>query len=232
MRDKARWTTVALYGAAMALVEAAVVIYLRTLVDRIEPYHPDPLPVSVGLGQIELVREIATMIMLLCVGWLAGRTWRAKLAYTLIAFGVWDILYYVFLKLMGGWPNSFLDWDILFLLPLPWWGPVLAPMLIAFLMILGGTLVTQLDQSGGAIWPDVKVWVLAAGGVLLALVVFMTDSLLAAPQGQEAIRAVLPTRFNWPLFTLAVSLMLMPMIDLGWKLQKSNRGVSSDFDNA
>jgi hypothetical protein len=172
------------------------------------------------------------MIMLLCVGWLAGRTWRAKLAYTLIAFGVWDILYYVFLKLMGGWPNSFLDWDILFLLPLPWWGPVLAPMLIAFLMILGGTLVTQLDQSGGAIWPDVKVWVLAAGGVLLALVVFMTDSLLAAPQGQEAIRAVLPTRFNWPLFTLAVSLMLMPMIDLGWKLQKSNRGVSSDFDNA
>ena len=223
MRDKARWTTVALYGAAMAWVEAAVVIYLRTLVDRIEPYHPDPLPVSVGLGQIELVREIATMIMLLCVGRLAGRTWRAKLAYTLIAFGVWDILYYVFLKLMGGWPNSVFDWDILFLLPLPWWGPVLAPMLIAFLMILGGTLVTQFDQSGGDIWPDVKVWLLAAGGVLLALVVFMTDSLLAAHQGQEAIRAVLPTRFNWPLFALAVSLMLMPMIDLGWKLHKSNR---------
>ena len=28
----------------------------------------------------------------------------------------------------AGWPETVLDWDILFLLPLPWWGPVIAPV--------------------------------------------------------------------------------------------------------
>ena len=66
------------------------------------------------------------MVMLLAVGILAGRNWRSRLGYSAIAFGVWDIFYYLFLKVMCGWPHSLLDWDILFLLPLPWWGPVLA----------------------------------------------------------------------------------------------------------
>ena len=75
--------------------------------------------------------------MLAAVGMLAGRTRHARVGYTAIAFGVWDIVYYVFLRLIGGWPRSLLDWDVLFLLPLPWWGPVLAPVFIAMLMIVG-----------------------------------------------------------------------------------------------
>ena len=77
------------------------------------------------------------------LGMLAGRTWRHRAGYAAIAFGTWDIFYYVFLRLMSGWPRTLLDWDILFLLPLPWWGPVLAPVTIAMLMIVWGTLVTQ-----------------------------------------------------------------------------------------
>ena len=80
----------------------------------------------------------------------AGRTWRARLGYAAIAFGSWDILYYVFLRIISGWPASLFDWDILFLLPLPWWGPVLAPVCIASLMIVWGTLVTQRQDLGGA----------------------------------------------------------------------------------
>src|SRR5262245_47973157 len=134
------------FAAAMAWVESACVYYLRVLVDRIEPYQPNPLPIFGTLGNVELVREGATLVMLLMVGILAGRTWRPRLGYAALAFGVWDILYYVFLRLMSGWPSSLLNWDILFLLPLPWWGPVLAPMSVAALMIVWGTLVTQ--------WPD------------------------------------------------------------------------------
>src|SRR5207245_5465710 len=129
-----------------------------------------------------LVREAATLIMLLMVGILAGRTWRSRLGYFAVAFGVWDIFYYIFLKLLCGWPHSILDWDILFLLPLPWWGPVLAPISIAVLMILWGALTSQFDGSpkGVASW---RSWGLNFAGVALALYVFMADSLKVADQG-------------------------------------------------
>ena len=84
--------------------------------------------------------------MLGSVGWLAGQTRRSRAALAIVAFGTWDIFYYVFLVPLTGWPRSLLDWDILFLLPLPWWGPVLAPMLIASLMVAGGTLVAIRDS--------------------------------------------------------------------------------------
>src|SRR5215475_10023470 len=92
------WLTVALYAMAMAWVESAVVYYLRTMIDRIEPYQAYPLPVAGGIGLAEMVREAATLIMLFAVGVLAGRTWRSRIAYSAIAFGIWDIFYYVFLR--------------------------------------------------------------------------------------------------------------------------------------
>src|SRR5258708_33485736 len=127
----------------MAWMEAATVFYVRALVGRIEPYQAEPLPMHGALGNVELWREAATLILLAAVGWLAGRTWRQRAGYAALAFGIWDVLYYVFLRPISGWPNTLLDWDILFLLPLPWWGPVLAPGSIAVLMILWGTLVAQ-----------------------------------------------------------------------------------------
>jgi len=206
------WLVVVVFATAMAWVESAVVFYLRTHIDRIEPYQPDPLPVIGGLGLAELVREFATLVMLFTVGVLAGKTWRARWGYTLVAFGVWDIFYYVFLKLMCGWPHSLLDWDILFLLPLPWWGPVLAPVLIATLMILWGTGATQFERpptprrSNWFVWPSC----FAGGG--LALAVFMTDTGRVAKQGVPVIRKVLPTEFNWPLFLIALGLMSVPVV--------------------
>ena len=119
MKHAKRWGVVVVYAMAMAWVESSVVFYLRTMIDRIEPYQPNPLPVIGKLGPAELVREAATLVMLLTVGMLAGRNWRSRLGYTAFAFGVRDICYYVFLRKMCGWPHSLLDWDILFLLPLP-----------------------------------------------------------------------------------------------------------------
>ena len=95
---------------------------------------------------VELTREFATMIMLFAVGFLAGRTWRTRIGYAAIAFGVWDIFYYVFLKIMCGWPHSVLDWDVLFLLPMPWWGPVLAPVLISLLIFSGAHSPLNLNE--------------------------------------------------------------------------------------
>jgi len=160
--------------------------------------------------------------MLAAVGWLAGRNFRTRLAYALIAFGVWDIFYYLFLAVMVGWPRSLLEWDVLFLLPLPWWGPVLAPILISVAMIVGGTLVTQLDRPQATPWPRKWAVALNALGIVLALYVFMADAIRALPRGEQALRSLLPLRFNWPLFLVALLLMSIAIADLtlrrdGWR---------------
>ena len=217
MSEKPKWIVVVTFAAAMAWVESAVVVYLRTLIDRVEPYQANPLPIFGGLGQIELGREVATLVMLLAVGWLAGKTWRSRIAYAAIAFGVWDIFYYIFLAPMSGWPRSIFDWDILFLLPLPWWGPVIAPASIAALMVVGGTIITQLEMHESPRMPRRFAWGLSCNGAALALYVFMADALRASSHGAEAIRNALPTSFNWGLFAIAFVLMSTPIADTVWQ---------------
>jgi len=217
--DWGRWLIVAIYAAAMAWVESAVVFYLRSMIGRIEPYQPDPLPLIGGFARVELTREFATLVMIFSVGLLAGRTWRARLGYAAIAFGVWDIFYYVFLKVICGWPHSLLDWDILFLLPLPWWGPVLSPVLISLLMILWGTFASQFAPPSAHPAANWRVWVLNLGGMALALYVFMADSIAAAHGGLDALRMVLPEKFNWTLFGIALFLMGAPLMQLIWRLR-------------
>lgn len=208
------WWTVAILAVAMAWVESAVVFYIRTMVDRIEPRQPEPLPLIGTLGPVELARELATLIMHFTIGMLAGRTWRARIGYMAVSFGVWDIFYYLFLKVMTGWPNSLLDWDILFLLPLPWWGPVLSPVLIALLMIAWGTLASQFESVHTPVFSELRAWSLSFIGIALALYVFMADAIRVADQGVEVIRNVLPARFNWPLFCIALVLMAAPVVQL------------------
>ena len=214
MRGRAQWWIVVVFAVAMAWLEAACVYYLRVLVDRVTPYQPNPLPFRGLLGEVELVREAATLVMLLTLGMLAGRTWRARLGYAAVAFGVWDIFYYVFLRLMSGWPQSAFDWDILFLLPLPWWGPVLAPVCIAVLMIVWGTQVSQAADQSFATGRTRTIWSLSALGIALALYVFMADSLRLAGAGQDAMRDFLPTEFNWPVFCAALALMATSLLEM------------------
>jgi hypothetical protein len=187
------------------------------MVDRVQPYQPNPLPIQGVLGQVELVREAATLVMLVTVGTLAGRTRHARAGYTAVAFGVWDICYYLFLRIIGGWPTSLLDWDILFLLPLPWWGPVLAPVCIAVLMIIEGTLASERNLRRGPFALSRSGWTLQGFGVAVALYVFMADALSALPRGLEATQTVLPETFNWPLFCLALLLMALPVVQAAWR---------------
>ena len=230
LSDRTRWAVVMAFAIAMAWVEAASVFYIRSLVDRIEPYQAHPLPINDALGYVELWREAATLVMLATLGMLAGRTWRHRAGYAALAFGAWDILYYVFLRIMTGWPRTLLDWDILFLLPLPWWGPVLAPTSIAVVMILWGTLTTQSREGAtDARW----TWALAGAGIALALAVFMIDAWRALPNGRDAVMRVLPDDFNWPLFWVALLLMAVPalhqvafLVRMNWRVPSAGAAAS------
>jgi hypothetical protein len=218
VRERTRWLVVVVFAMAMAWLEAATVYDLRVLVDRVEPYQTNPLPMPGVLGRVELVREAATLVMLCAVGILAGRTGLARASYAAVAFGVWDVFYYVFLRAISGWPRSLFDWDILFLLPLPWWGPVLAPVLIAALMIVGGTLAVHsvAERRATRLTPVLSglQWL----GAALALYVFMADALGAVRDGRD-VRTVLPQTFDWPMFSIAFALMAAPVGRSLWRLR-------------
>jgi hypothetical protein len=223
MSPRARWAVTAVFATAFGYLEAAVVLYLRTMVNRIDPYQPNPLPATAALAFPELGRELATMIMLGTLGWLAGRTWRGRIGFALLAFGIWDITYYIFLIPLTGWPNSLSDWDILFLIPLPWWGPVWSPVSIAGLMILFGIFVTVLEQGEPPIWPRKLSLVLCALGITLALYVFMADAIAALPGGEAALRATLPKSFKTGIFGLAWILMAVPVAEVATQLFRRYR---------
>lgn len=183
------WVTplawVSLFSMAFGCVEAAVVVYLRDL------YYPQgftlPLrPSMLAHLRVELVREAATLVMLMSVGLLAGRTRWQRISFFMIGFGAWDIFFYMWLKVFLGWPSSVFDWDVLFLLPLPWIGPVIAPLLISLLLMTTGVLLLRKEAHSGFIRIPPVAWVLGIAATSLILYSFMrdTDATLhaAAPQ--------------------------------------------------
>ena len=191
----------------MAYVEAAAVLYLRTIYGGIDPVGPrqppfDPVPDFVW---IEIGREAATMVMLGAVGYLAGSGLGGRLGAFAVAFGVWDIFYYVFLWVFAGWPPSPFAPDVLFLLPLPWWGPVLSPVLVAALIVVAGGAAMARELGDGLPSPRRVDAVAVLAGIGLCLLAFMANALLALPDGGiEAAYYARGGPFPWPVYALGL----------------------------
>lgn len=149
---------VIVFAISFGFVEAAVVVYLRHLlgigftpphIERseilfltpgiafLEPETAVKIIKDTTLLNIERLREAATLVMLAAMAVIAGKKIGEKIAFFFLSFGIWDIFYYIFLKLTIGWPKSFTDFDIFFLLPTPWIGPVIVPILISSTLIIG-----------------------------------------------------------------------------------------------
>jgi hypothetical protein len=165
---------------------------------------------------MEVWREAATVIMLATVGWLAGRRGAERLAHSLFAIALWDIAYYIWLKAPIGWPQTLLDWDILFLIPIRWWGPVAAPVLIALPICADGTLaLLRISRGRGLPFTPARVAAVALGA-LPGLYVFTSDSLWALLQGQAQWTTLRPSSFQWPLFLVGLALMALPSLQAVW----------------
>lgn len=153
------------FGMAFAFVEAAVVIYLRKLLGYEAGYSQTNYHVFINLGFIafispensllggaqlslvEIIREFATIMMLLAVSALAGKNLKQRVGAFLIAFSIWDVFYYLFLKILVGWPRGLFDQDIFFLIPVPWIGPVITPIAVSILFfVLGCRLFIKKDD--------------------------------------------------------------------------------------
>jgi len=166
------WVT--LFSVAMGMLESSVVIYLREL------YYPDgfhfPLKAtSYTIAVTEIFREFATLIMLLGIGMLVGKNKHERFAWFIYSFAIWDIFYYVFLYLIISWPVSLLDWDILFLLPMMWVGPVWAPVFLSVLMILLAQCILYFSFRKQEAYLRLREWILLIAGALIVIIAFCKD---------------------------------------------------------
>jgi hypothetical protein len=156
----------------------------------------------------EIIREAATMFMLLFVALIAGSSPKIRFAWFLYCFAIWDIFYYVFLKLLIGWPDSIMTWDILFLIPVIWTGPVISPVIVSLTMILLALLIVFYETKMQLVITRILIMV----GAILIFLSFIWDfssymlreypfsGLFQYEQTQIALRQYIPSQFNWWLF--------------------------------
>ncbi len=200
------WILVVIFALAFAWVESAVVVYLRKI--YFDGVFKFPLLVVWEEGKhivdplirIEFGREIATVVILVAVGWLAGKNKLQKFCYFMIAFGIWDIFYYFWLYIMVGWPESVMTWDLLFYVPLPWVGPVITPVLIAMALVGAGSLIVYYDKKGYVIrwrWYDMAIE-FSCGLLLIAAFCWDWKNILQIPG--HVTRSGIPNPFAWWLY--------------------------------
>jgi hypothetical protein len=196
------------FSGAMAYLEAAVVVYLqRALGSQVGAIFPlRPASEAGDLIAIEAGREAATLVIIATVGLLVGRTWSERLAWGAVIFGAWDIGYYAWLYVFSGWPPALDTLDLLFLLPVPWAGPVWSPVAVSVALVVVGLAVASRLRSGGRL--AMARWHAPAGlgGGFLVVLSYTLD----APR---LIDGGLPGAYPWPFFAVGMLLALAAAID-------------------
>jgi hypothetical protein len=229
--QKKTWIWLSIFAISMAALESAVVVYLRALFygETVELFPLQPL--SQHLLWVELCRELATILMLVSVGVLVGKNAWSRLGYFLAAFGIWDIFYYVFLFLFIQWPQSVLTWDILFLIPLPWFGPVLAPCLISLAFIGVGLITSHHEEKGAHLRIRIEEWTGMTLACLIMLYSFMEESIKMVFNGQldpespmllREMAQFVPDQFSWGIFTVGFGMLLASIVLYYRRLRNSH----------
>lgn len=206
------------FAIAMGFLESAVVVYLREIAYQGLPLFPlQSIPGHIALT--EFLREVATVVMLLGVSLLSSKNGRQTFAFFIYNFAVWDIFYYIFLKFLIHWPESLLDWDVLFLIPVIWTGPVLAPVINSLCMITLANIILFFEFNFGRCNINKTAWWLLILSAIGIFGVYIAEYLRYALQ-QTAIVDLfsrgrflyliehsadfVPVHFNWIWFCVFV----------------------------
>lgn len=206
-----------LFSIAMGYLESAVVIYLRAI------YYPDgftfPLtPIDSTIAITEFFREVATLVMLVGIGILTGKSSAQRLGFFLLSFAIWDIFYYIFLYIILGWPSSLMTWDILFLVPVPWVGPVITPIVVSTLMIILSSCLVHFNKKLKRL-----EWLVFILGSLIVITSWVLDYwnfgtkktingawTLSSKHGLfDSTNQYIPNSFNWYIFMVGILLIAL-----------------------
>ena len=213
------WSVV--FAISMGFFESAVVIYLRKIA------YPSgfafPLqPLSSDLATIEIFREVFSLVMLYSVSALLGKRSMERFGWFIFNFAIWDIFFYIFLFILSGWPESPFTMDLLFLIPVVWTGPVLAPIILSGLMIFLGILIINFSQRIRYLSFRAKEFLFLSLGSLVCLVSFTLDYILFLKGGTTG-KQFVPDRFNWIIFGLGALSILIGILFFFFNNKKSKR---------
>jgi hypothetical protein len=204
-----------IFGTAFGYLEAAVVSYLRLLHEPVRRrFYPGrsvgelfPLltqeqiaaggPEQHKVLLTEVGREVATIVMLAGIALAVAENTAQWVAAFVITFGTWDITFYLFLRVLLGWPASLLTWDVLFIIPVVWAGPVLAPVLVSVAMITAGVCHLRRDANGQVVRLRARNWLGIVAGAAIIVVSFTLDY-------RNIMAGGMPHAFNWPVFGLGM----------------------------
>jgi hypothetical protein len=148
---------------------------------------------------IEIGRETATMAMLAAVALAVASDAGQWAAAFVLVFGIWDLTFYISLKLLLDWPVSLFTWDILFLVPVPWAGPVLAPCLVSAAMIATGVWHLRRDAAGRPVVLRSYHWAGIIAGAVIIVLSFAMDY-------RNLMAGGMPHAFNWSVFSFGLAL--------------------------
>lgn len=215
---------VLIFAVSMGFFESSIVVYMR------EIYYPDgfsfPLhQIEPQIALTELIREFFSLVMIISVAILAKLSFYERFANFLFIFAIWDIFYYIFLKLILGWPASLATWDILFLIPLPWTSPVIAPIIISFIMIALALVIYRFHHINKSFEIKVREWMILIGGAVIIFVSFISDFLRffihnfeqynhyqALEQLRIASGEYHPGSFNWIVYLVGVLILIIAIV--------------------
>ena len=234
MSNRRSLTLATFFSIAMGYLEAAVVVYLRKL------YYPEgfdfPLkPLPDLMAFTELGREAATLVMLVAIGLILGKNKLERFAYFLFCFAVWDIVYYIGLKGILDWPSSLLTWDILFLLPIPWTGPVIVPVAAAVSMIILSLLLIHVSNKlpAARLHTSHIGWLVMGSLVFILACVWDYATFVIKNHGWHALYTLdkkalftvtaqyVPESFPWLIFALALLLIWIGIGSFVWANKKA-----------
>jgi hypothetical protein len=176
--------------------------------------------------------------MLILIGVIAGRNFRQRFAWFLFCFAVWDIFYYVFLRLLIGWPETLMEWDVLFLIPVTWTGPVLSPLIVCIYMLYLSGLILFQSNKGIEILIRTYEYLLLMAGALILIIAFGWDysrfilehlsfsDILNLPDNQplfDLAISYIPRQFNWVLFIAGSIPIIISLVILSCRLIRNLR---------
>lgn len=213
------------FGIAFGFLEAAVVVYLRVISHSVRAaagIPPDQLFPLIKIEQIgsymkivriEAAREASTIVMLVSIALAATRNARTWIAAFALVFGVWDLAFYASLRIMTGWPASLGNWDLLFLLPVPWTGPVLAPSIVAASLVAGG-IVALMRQPPRI---DRVTWMMLLAGGAIVFVSFIWE-------WRDVVAGMMPKNFPWTIFVAGELMAIAGFARAMTNVQAESRG--------
>lgn len=228
---------IAIFAIAMGFLESAVVVYLRTI------YYPQgfafPLRIlDPGIVTTEVIREAATMIMLITIAMITFKDAISRFAVFIYAFAIWDIFYYVFLWLLLKWPPTVLTWDILFLIPVTWVGPVLAPVVNSLTMILLAIIIINYKTKNELFRLTMIEWLFLLSGSAVFIIAYtqpymqfmltrytFSNFLHFTPNKEirDYTGKFIPMHFNWILFCLGEGLVLNTVLQIIKRMKRNKQ---------